>query len=391
MKNKISQVKIESLNMFIKYLEENSPSGIVLFRGQPDDDSLLPKIARGGKFRWKKDLLKTECEMFEEFKKRSLPYLDFKPASDWDWLALAQHYGLATRLLDWTKNPLAALWFVVSNSEREKNKGYGVIWMFSVMSEHIVDANDKISPFECDSTKVFQPNHITKRIVAQDGWFTVHKYVNSARKFIRFEKLKKYSQLLTKMIVPYDAFYTIRNQLNQCGINSASIFPDLDGLCKHIVWDNSCKVNELESIKDALHFEEEALKAIVTPGKGFCPTHHLKTQVSFSVGGNRMIIDAVLDGPKHLFVIEVKNSTKKSILTHARNTLMNLSKQYETYLKSQGKEYSLRPFIIAPNYDGDLSASVGIPILKYDKDSKQFVNKDYIYRWIFGETKILHK
>lgn len=378
--DKIAQIRVDSLNSFVKYLGDNSTEGLVLFRGQCEDKSLLPKIARPG-YKWKGNILKTECVLFEEFKKKSRPYLNFKPESNWDWLALAQHYGLATRLLDWTKNPLAALWFVVADPKNYKK--YGVVWMFPVTDENIVDANDRVSPFECGSTKVFQPNHITRRIVAQDGWFTVHQYTKSARKFLRFEKLKKYRNLLTKMIIPYETFYKIREQLNQCGVNNASIFPDLDGLCNHIVWDNSQKKGEREKISDALQFEAEVLKA-VTSERGLCPMHHLKTQVGFSIGGHRMIVDAILDGPKHLYLIEVKNSTEVGILIRTWTNLMALSKTYADYLKTKETKRSVKAFIIAPNYGKECSRLSGIPILKYDKKLKTFANKDLIYRYIFG-------
>jgi type I restriction enzyme M protein len=47
--------------------------------------------------------------MLEKFKREAIPYLTIKPNDDWDWLALAQHHGLPTRLLDWTQNPLVAV------------------------------------------------------------------------------------------------------------------------------------------------------------------------------------------------------------------------------------------------------------------------------------------
>src|SRR5262245_57840031 len=55
----------------------------------------------------------TERRLFKKFKERSLPYLKFVPRDDWEWLAVAQHSGVPTRLLDWTSNPLVAAYFAV--------------------------------------------------------------------------------------------------------------------------------------------------------------------------------------------------------------------------------------------------------------------------------------
>ena len=86
--------RIESVSEYTRYIEEHLDQDDLLFRGQPGDKPLQPRIAR---FSLKEEILATERRMFSDFKRQALPFVPSQPVNDWDWLALAQHHGLATR------------------------------------------------------------------------------------------------------------------------------------------------------------------------------------------------------------------------------------------------------------------------------------------------------
>jgi hypothetical protein len=202
-----------------------------LYRGQNLDKTLLPKIARYEL----SNVERIERQMLEDFKRRSIHLIDYQPGSSWDWLALAQHHGMATRLLDWTENPLIALWFSMSPQADFAISDYSVVWGFNVPEDDIINSTDDRDPFSGAGNKVFKPNHITKRISAQFGWFTIHKS-DSGKKFTPFENNKDYRDRLFKIRVESQCFGECKRRLHNFGINSASMYPDIDGLAKHVEW-----------------------------------------------------------------------------------------------------------------------------------------------------------
>jgi len=203
----------------------------ILYRGQNQDKTLLPKIARFDV----PNVEQMEREMLEDFQRRSVHLIDYQPASSWDWLALAQHHGMATRLLDWTENPLIALWFSISPPTDINIYEYSVVWGFNVPQEDIINVTVDHDPFSGVGNKVFKPNHITKRISAQFGWFTIHKS-SPGQRFIAFEHNKDYRDRLFKIKVKRKCFAECKRRLHNFGINSASMYPDIDGLAKHVEW-----------------------------------------------------------------------------------------------------------------------------------------------------------
>ncbi|MBI1225747.1 MAG: FRG domain-containing protein [Bacteroidetes bacterium] len=90
------------------------------YRGQSDINwELIPKAGRApfNKVNDQKN--------FNKWQKRAVEYLTSEPTNDWDWLVLAQHHGLPTRLLDWTQNVLVAAFFACYENQQED----GVIFM----------------------------------------------------------------------------------------------------------------------------------------------------------------------------------------------------------------------------------------------------------------------
>lgn len=203
----------------------------ILYRGQDQDKPLLPKIARYNV----PNAEQIEREMLEDFQRRSVHLIDYHPGNSWDWLALAQHHGMATRLLDWTENPLIALWFSMTPQSDISLSDFSVVWGFNVPKEDIINSTEDRDPFSGAGNKVFKPNHITKRISSQFGWFTIHKS-DSGKKFIPFEHNKDYRDRLFKIRIESKCFGECKRRLHTFGINSASMYADIDGLAKHVQW-----------------------------------------------------------------------------------------------------------------------------------------------------------
>ena len=236
----IREVPITSISNFLQFIEEECAKSFVLFRGQREDTvepkDLVPKIARPCSGINTSNVIQKEKKLFEDFTKKAVPYIEKRaPENNWEWLTLAQHHGLPTRLLDWSRNPLAALLFGV-NSPPKTYKSYGIVWVFKPEDNDFVDINKNKEPFSIEKTMVYEPSHIARRITAQSACFTVHKYMDKTSKFIPLNKNKAYTNKLTKIVVPGRHFDKFRNQLDRCGINEATLFADLDSLCGHLSW-----------------------------------------------------------------------------------------------------------------------------------------------------------
>ncbi len=238
---------IEKIEDLIKQKGENKH---VVFRGQNTDEPLKPKLGRV-KLRNSKSSKSPEVLLFEEFKRSYYPLAEFKPNNDLDLLALAQHHGLPTRLLDWSYNALIALWFAVSK-ETKKNQNAVVYLLFLEEENFIIEKNiQNFNIFEYDKIIMFRSTVVSKRISSQSGLFSLHNK-DSKGNMIALEESNLNSKLI-KITINSESISSIRNSLQNVGINNYSVFPDIDGLCNHLGWKHTLLSDEKETEKQKIY------------------------------------------------------------------------------------------------------------------------------------------
>lgn len=195
-----------------------------LFRGLTSTKhTLVSKIGRPETHEPSRGYTKeAEIWLYEEFKRLALAYIQMQPTTEWEWLALAQHHGLPTRLLDWTHSPLVAAYFAV---EKEGKRGDAAIYACEMVGR-IQPSYAKFGPFTVSGDYRFDPPSVSPRIIAQAATFTIHR-----------DPTQPFSPTgLDKIVIDKHWCGGLKGILNNLGINRAALFPDMDGVATDLLW-----------------------------------------------------------------------------------------------------------------------------------------------------------
>ena len=157
-----------------------------------------------------------------------MAYFSELPSNEWECLALAQHHGLATRLLDWSFNPLVATYYACCESPESD----GAVYFYDpilFVKENVPSIED--APTGC----AFIPRAITPRILSQKGIFTVHNPPNDTIP-VGAHSVSKGEDNQVRLIIPKAMKPELMQILDDYGVNRVALFPDLDGWSFHINW-----------------------------------------------------------------------------------------------------------------------------------------------------------
>lgn len=207
-----------------------------LYRGVTQSDhELIPKIGRpdARKDNHGKSLpysQEQERLLLREFARRGRGMFPVQPDSELECMAIAQHHGLKTRLLDWTESVFIAAMFatekgvteVVNTSTGEVTTLPPVIYGIRGLQE--IGVNE--DPFQLNEVKVYRPAHISPQIAPQQAVFTVHP--NPQEPFNHAE--------LVRWKLEIGGTLEVKFALDAVGISRASLFPGIDGLAAALNW-----------------------------------------------------------------------------------------------------------------------------------------------------------
>ncbi len=208
---------VESFSEFDQAIDDISKTA--LCRGVSNHEyPLLPSLFRHSDVE-SADI--REHNLMWVFKTHAKAHLASMPQNEIEWLAIAQHHGLPTRLLDWSLSPLVACFFAVQSLSTKD----AAVYVYDIGK---FKKEEDIDPRKVKDIVAFFPSHATKRVTAQSGMFTLHPTKN----------MKLESKEIKKILIPASKKKYFMEKLVKYGVHQGTIFPDLDGLSNYIKYLN---------------------------------------------------------------------------------------------------------------------------------------------------------
>lgn len=237
---------------FIEVFQGQHPTA--WYRGCADTShNLTPSLLRHPSKKTAEDLHRLELELAASFTQRSRPFVHQTFSDEWEATFFMQHYGIPTRLLDWTESPFVGLYFSLSGSKRDKkNKVIAdvALWMLDPAAWNksaLVDISYKggILDSKKEQVKSYGPSgqleerknlpimihgtHNSARIVAQRGTFALFgKSMKSMEDSFNEQIFQEGT--LQQLIIKKEYVDEVASSLFRKGISDSTVYPDVFGL-----------------------------------------------------------------------------------------------------------------------------------------------------------------
>jgi hypothetical protein len=254
-----SDITVRSIDQYVKCVTSISSSWgdeesfiAPWFRGIGNSEKfkLLPRLYREPDI----DHLKEEFKIRVAFSSRALQYVTSAYKREpWDWYFLMQHYGVPTRLLDWTESALVALYFAL-DSRKAEQRSFPAVWVLDPFALNAITrgASDIVVPSEvglgahlpmggsdvqAQLPVAVHPEYTDRRMSAQHSKFTMHGRVPIPLEEMTELQVLLEKERLVRILIDAandEAADGLKQSLALLGIRNSTVFPDLTGLAMDI-------------------------------------------------------------------------------------------------------------------------------------------------------------